>query len=157
MKRIYERLDLYFILFYFVVGGYIMYFQERYFNFHSETDSLRNALFIIFYIFLILLDVFILIISNKKSLKSTLKSMMVANLFFLIGDYITVLPESIFREITGLGNSRPYICEFFFQYLYDSYLPDLVYIVFKISFAVISVLNILMLIPNPPKILDKKK
>ena len=83
--------------------------------------------------------------------------MMVANLFFLIGDYITVLPESIFREITGLGNSRPYICEFFFQYLYDSYLPDLVYIVFKISFAVISVLNILMLIPNPPKILDKKK
>lgn len=142
MKKFLEKSHLYFILYYCIFGSFLIYLTNEIPDFYFNEFT-ENLLFMIFFIVLLFLDVLILINCSKNSLKKVMIYMLIANILFTLGDYLISLPEGFICEVISFG-SGPIIGNFIFDPFYQ-FNSNLLFDVVKICFAVITIVNIILL------------
>lgn len=155
MKKFLEKSHLYFLLFYFAVGDFIAYYNETN-DIWQYKKLFVYILILLFFVCLVVFDIFILLSCKKYSLRCALKPMLVINIYFAFCYYINFPEMFIFQEQNWKGLWQLFSLPF---YIDDG--NDSVFLIIRIAMAcffILTVVNIILLyVKRKPKTIEDNK
>lgn len=153
MKKFLEKSHLYFLLYYFAVGDFLVYYYASEFPYGGYDEFYFELSFSLFFMVLIVFDIFILIACAKCSVKKPLIPMLLINTYFAFHYFINI-PEQFFLQDQNWQG----IWQVFSMPFYVDRNSDIVIVVDMLCFFILTVVNIILLyVKRKPKTIEDNK
>lgn len=156
MKKFLEKSHLYFLLFYFAVGDFLVYYYTDKYSFGAVYDDNFELNFSMFFCCLIIFNILILAFCKKYSITKTLKFMLVINIYFSLHYYINIPEAFVLQNQSWKGFGQLFALPFNGNNFTDS-MYDITFVT-SVCFFILTVVNIILLyVKRKPKTIEDNK